>query len=57
MNDLKRWHDGLQRHDPQNQAILMIGADYTELTKEASDKRFLWEIPNNDMNSNIEGNW
>ena len=40
-------------------AILMIGADYTELTKEASDKRFLWEIPNNDMNanSNIEGNW
>lgn len=59
MSDLKRWHDGMQRHDSQNPTILMSGSDYTELSKDVSDKRFLWEIPNNDLNSNsnLEGNW
>lgn len=59
INDLKRWHDSMQRHDPQNEKILMQGTDYTELTKDMTDKRFVWDIPNNDKNSNsnIEGNW
>lgn len=59
INDLKRWHDGMQRHNPQNEKILMQGTDYTELTKDLTDKRFVWDIPNNDKNSNsnIEGNW
>lgn len=59
MNDLKRWHDGVKRHDPQNESILMAGADFTTLTKESNDMRMVWEIPNNDLNSNsnLEGNW
>lgn len=59
LNDLKRWHDGMQRHSPQDQDVLMKGEGFISLSKEASDIRFVWEIPNNDLNanSNLEGNW
>lgn len=59
MNDLKRWHDGMTRHDPQDAELLMTGNDYTTLSKDAKDRRMVWEIPNNDLNSNenLEGNW
>lgn len=59
MNDIKRWHDGVQRSNPQLEALVMPGSDYTTLTKSADDMRIVWEIPNNDLNanSNLEGNW
>lgn len=59
LNDLKRWHDGMTRHDPQNESILMTGEGFTTLSKGADDIRFVWEIPNNDLNanSNLKPNW
>ena len=59
LNDLKRWHDDIKRHDPQNSSILMKGDDYTELSKSANDKRVLWEIPLDDLksNTNLTSNW
>lgn len=59
LNDLKRWHDGMTRHTPQNESILMSGEGFTTLSKEADDIRFVWEIPNNDLNanSNLIPNW
>lgn len=59
MNDIKRWHDGVQRSNPQQESLVMTGSDYTTLSKTADDMRIVWEIPNNDLNanSNLEGNW
>ena len=59
MNDIKRWHDGIQRSNPQLEELVMQGAEYTTLTKSADDMRIVWEIPYNDLNanSNLEGNW
>lgn len=59
LNDLKRWHDGMTRHTPQNESILMAGEGFTTLSKGADDIRFVWEIPNNDLNanSNLQPNW
>lgn len=59
LNDLKRWHDGMIRHNPQNETILMAGEGFTSLSKDADDMRFVWEIPNNDLNanSNLIPNW
>lgn len=56
---LKRWNKGMARHDAQNNSILMKGDGFINFSKEASDMRFVWEIPNNDLNSNInlERNW
>lgn len=59
LNDLKRWGDGMRRHDPQNTSILMTGNDYTTFSVESNDYRFVWEIPANDLkaNSNLKPNW
>ncbi len=59
LNDIKRWHDGVQRSNPQQESLVMTGADYTALSKTADDMRIVWEIPNNDLNANanLEGNW
>ena len=59
MNDIKRWHDGVQRSNPQQESLVMTGSDYITLSKTADDMRIVWEIPNNDLNanSNLEGNW
>ncbi|MCX4291551.1 MAG: RagB/SusD family nutrient uptake outer membrane protein [Odoribacter sp.] len=59
LNDLKRWGDGMKRHDPQNMSILMTGNEYTTLSVENNNPRFVWEIPANDLkaNSNLKPNW
>ena len=59
LNDLKRWHEGFQRHDPQNQNILSQGTGMESLSIDANDQKFIWEIPANDLNANqnLEGNW
>ena len=59
MNDIKRWHDGVQRSNPQQESLVMTGSDFITLSKSANDMRIVWEIPNNDLNanSNLEGNW
>ena len=59
MNDLKRWHDGVQRSNPQQESLVMTGTEYTTMSKSADDMRMVWEIPNNDLNanSNLVGNW
>lgn len=59
LNNLKRWHDGFQRVKPQDGEIVMAGADYKDLSVEASDQKFVWEIPANDQksNSNLIPNW
>lgn len=59
LNDLKRWHDGFTRHDPQNPDILTTGVGMESLSIEADNMRFVWEIPANDLNanSNLVPNW
>lgn len=59
LNDLKRWHEGFERHDTQNPKIIMSGANYDQKTVTAEDQRFVWEIPSNDLkaNSNLVPNW
>ena len=59
LNDLKRWHDGFTRHDPQNQDVLATGIGMETLSVDADNMRFVWEIPANDLNSNknLQPNW
>ena len=59
LNDLKRWHDGFQRHDPQNLNILSIGTGMESLNISSDNQKFVWEIPANDQNANknIVPNW
>lgn len=59
LNDLKRWHDGFKRHDCQNEAIVMPGAEYKDKSVEADNQKFVWEIPANDQkaNTNLIPNW
>lgn len=49
----------MKRHDPQNMSILMTGNEYTTLSVENNNPRFVWEIPANDLkaNSNLKPNW
>lgn len=59
LNDLKRWHDGFQRHDPQDLNILSIGTGMESLNISSENQKFVWEIPANDQNanSNLSPNW
>lgn len=59
MNDLKRWHEGFERHESQNKEVTLQGADYDQFKAEASNIKFIWEIPANDLkaNSNLTPNW
>ena len=59
LNDLKRWHDGFQRHDPQDLNILSIGTGMESLNINSENQKFVWEIPANDQNanSNLSPNW
>lgn len=60
---LKRWHDGFTRMTPQefNNNILNRELHTVELTVDADNPRFLWEIPRQDQqaNENLKGenNW
>lgn len=61
LDNLKRWHEGFTRHDPQDPSVLIsaTGAGYGDLSVDASNKRFIWEFPSNDLqaNKNLVGNW
>lgn len=58
---LKRWHQGFTRMTPQafTKNILITATGYTNLTVSADDRRFTWEIPQQDLqaNPNLEPNW
>lgn len=57
LDDLKRWKMGFTRGAPQNITLLNTGTDFTEKVVAASDNKFVWGIPANDMttNANLEG--
>ena len=56
--DLKRWNLGVTRSTPQNTVYINNGAGFSGLTVPASDLKFIWGIPTNDLllNSNIVPN-
>ena len=61
LDNLKRWHDGFKRHDPQNTDVLVSTnpESYIELSVTSDNKRWVWEIPSNDrrVNPGIVPNW
>ena len=56
--DLKRWHEGFTRRNPQNTNMLTPGSNFTTLSIAADDNKFTWGIPTNDVtiNPNIKQN-
>ena len=60
---LKRWHKGFKRMEAQhfngNLLTSVPNAGYQDLEIAADDKRFVWEIPDNDRqaNPNLQPNW
>lgn len=58
LDDLKRWNEGMDRWSPQNVDVVMTGPLFYLLEKGASDDKFIWAIPQNDMtvNPNLFGN-
>ena len=56
--DLKRWHEPMVRHDPQNTNMLATGANYYTLSIPADHPKFVWGIPSNDVtvNKNLQQN-
>jgi starch-binding outer membrane protein, SusD/RagB family len=50
--DLKRWHQGFTRHDPQNTAMLTNGPNYYTLSIPADHPKFVWGLPANDISIN-----
>ncbi|MEX8546260.1 MAG: RagB/SusD family nutrient uptake outer membrane protein [Mucilaginibacter sp.] len=56
--DLKRYHEGFTRHDPQNLNIINIGANYNTLSVPADAAKFTWGLPTNDLiiNKNLVQN-
>lgn len=61
LDNLKRWHDGFTRRDPQNTDVLISNdpGSYTDLAITTDNKRWVWEIPSNDrmVNPGIIANW
>ncbi|QJD98152.1 RagB/SusD family nutrient uptake outer membrane protein [Mucilaginibacter robiniae] len=56
--DLKRYHEGFTRHDPQNTSIIQRGTSYDVLAIPADDNKFTWGLPTNDLiiNTNLKQN-
>lgn len=56
---LKRWHKGFTRMKAQSFPVNILRPDALNLKVEANDKRFVWEIPSQDLqaNSNLVPNW
>lgn len=50
--DLKRWGEGFERRDPQNTDALSPGNDFYELSVQASNNKFVWGLPSNDISIN-----
>lgn len=51
--DLKRWEDGFSRGPAQNPTITMQGIQYSDLSVDASNYRFLWPIPKKELDINL----
>lgn len=58
---LKRWGKAMQRMTPQDcvEGIIYQQSNVHKLIVPATDKRFVWEIPSNEFetNGNLEHNW
>ena len=58
---LKRWGDGCKRMKAQNcvEGYLQSQPNYQDLNVPASNQKFVWEIPTNDLqaNPNLKRNW
>lgn len=58
---LKRWGDGCKRMKAQNcvEGYLQSQPNYQDLNIPASNQKFVWEIPTNDLqaNPNLKRNW
>lgn len=52
LDDLKRWHLGFTRKDPQNLDLITTGATFNTLNISADDNKFVWGIPTNDITIN-----
>lgn len=50
--DLKRWEEGFERKDPQNVEVLTPGEDFFGKKVSASDNKFVWGLPSNDISIN-----
>lgn len=61
LEDLKRWHQGLDRSNKpvQNEEAIVSGDTYEKLKIDANDMKFVWEVPMNDQraNPNLKPNW
>ncbi|WP_417371094.1 RagB/SusD family nutrient uptake outer membrane protein [Gelidibacter japonicus] len=57
LDDLKRWGEGFERKDPQNEDLILTGPNYETLSKPVSDPKFIWAIPERDVtvNPNLKG--
>ncbi|ADF51044.1 MAG: RagB/SusD family nutrient uptake outer membrane protein [Zunongwangia sp.] len=49
LDDLRRWDLGFTRRDPQNTDPLQPGANYYTKSVEASNPKFIWGVPTNDI--------
>lgn len=52
LDDLKRWHEGFARKDPQNINTITVGTPYQGLTIAADADKFVWGLPTNDFTIN-----
>ena len=52
LDDLKRWKMGFTRQPAQNVNLTIVGADYDQKTVLATDPKFVWGIPANDISTN-----
>lgn len=52
LNDIKRWHIGFSRDAGQDPGMVQPGANYSRLSVEANDPRFLWPIPTDEIQAN-----
>ncbi|MFC6859886.1 RagB/SusD family nutrient uptake outer membrane protein [Zunongwangia atlantica] len=58
LDDLRRWDLGFTRRDPQDESALVPGDNYYTKSVEATNPKFIWGIPTNDVivNSNMVQN-
>lgn len=52
LDDLKRWKMGFTRQPAQNVNLINVGADFNLKTVTATDPKFVWGIPSNDLSTN-----
>lgn len=53
LDDLKRWHEGFQRKDPQNMDVITPGQFFQTLAISADADKFVWGLPTNDITINL----